>query len=131
MIKWLKNVLDRVLCLERSVLTLCALVIVANVISVSPLIPVYLGRLGLSLTDLGVVLAFTGYVSTLCRIFFGWLADIVGPRTLIALGYAVAGIAYLLFALFSSLPYLLIPATLLGLAPTTNAVRTRVEGVRR
>ena len=106
--------------LGRGFTLLCASIFFMNLVNVTPLISVYLGHLGISLTGLGAVLALMGYASIASRVLFGWLSDVVGYRLLISLGYAVASIAYLLFAVFSSLPWLFIPTLLLGIAPSLS-----------
>jgi predicted MFS family arabinose efflux permease len=93
---------------------------------VIPLIPIYLIEAkGVSIGEIGIILAVSPITFQLASLSGGWLADRIGRRIVIAIGAWVNGAAIAGYALFDSTAAFLAVGLLSGIGVGLNAPSTK------
>ncbi len=102
-----------------------------------PLLPFIRDEFALDYTRAGLVISAFGIVYGLCQLPGGWLADHLGPRTVITIGIGGSAVTGLLAGLSQNYPMLLISLMLMGLLgggyhpAATSMISSMVEPKRR
>lgn len=93
---------------------------------VLPLIPIYLKvQKGISVGEIGLILAVSPFTFQLGSIVGGYLADRIGRRSIIALGAWINALSLIGFGIFNELSLLIGMALLSGLGVGLNAPATK------
>lgn len=81
-----------------------------------PTLPIYILKIGYTQSDVGLVMAFFVFGTTLMRTISGWLVDQYGRKKIMVIGLSITLAITVLYSFSNSLPFLISTRLLHGLA---------------